>query len=115
MDKKRIIIGASIAIVLVFLMSVVPCSNIASLIVLSAICGVATWEFYTMLEAGGLTASKKWGTTCGLLFIAATWQYMNKFPEVHTFSGTYLPHDTLPLVCHACCRCLHLFPHPGLS
>lgn len=95
MDKKRIIIGASIAAVLVFLMSVVPSSNIICLIVLSAICGVATWEFYTMLEAGGLTASKKWGTACGVLFIAATWQYMNKFPDVTTLSGTNLPHDTL--------------------
>ncbi|QBG46284.1 hypothetical protein EGM51_02275 [Verrucomicrobia bacterium S94] len=95
MDKKRIIIGASIASVLVFLMSVVPSSHWVCLIVLSAVCGVATWEFYNMLEAGGLKASKKWGTVCGILFVAATWQYMNKYPDLTTLTGSYLPHDTL--------------------
>lgn len=94
MDKKRIIIGLSIAAVLVFLMSVVPSSNIACVLVLMAVCGVATWEFYNMLAAGGLRASKKWGTTCGLLFIAATWQYMNSDSWL-LFDTNRLPPDTM--------------------
>ena len=94
MDKKRIIIGLSIAIVLVFLMSVVPSSNIACLLVLMSVCGVATWEFYNLLAAGGLSASKKWGTACGLMFIAATWQYMNSDSWL-LFDTNRLPPDTM--------------------
>ena len=94
MDKKRIIIGASIAAVLVFLMSVVPSSNIACLLVLMGVCGVSTWEFYNLLDAGGLKASKKWGTTCGLIFIMATWQYMNSDSWL-LFDANRLPPDTM--------------------
>jgi len=94
MDKKRIIIGASIAAVLVFLMSVVPSSNIVCLLALMGVCGVSTWEFYNMLSAGGITASKKWGTTCGLIFIVATWQYMNSDSWL-LIDANRLPPDTM--------------------
>ncbi len=73
MDKKRIIIGASIALVLGVLMNIVPSGSVLCLLSLLAICGIGTWEFYNLLAAGGLKASKKWGTASGLVFVAATW------------------------------------------
>ncbi len=76
MDKKRIIIGLSIAAVLIVLFCVVPAQHWFGLIAMLAVGGLGTWEFYGLLEAGGMGASKKWGTFTGLVFIAATWFYM---------------------------------------
>ncbi len=76
MDKKRIIIGLSIAAVVVTLLCLVPAANPFCLIALLAACALGTWEFYGLLDAGGFSASKKLGTTCGLLFVGATWYYM---------------------------------------
>lgn len=94
MDKKRIIIGLSIATVLVILMSVVPSGSGACLLVLLAVGGMATWEFFNLLEAGGISASKKWGTTAGLVFVAATWFYMRDIKTVN-FVNQDLPPDTV--------------------
>ena len=35
--------------------------------------GFGTWEFYGLLNAGGITVSKKWGTASGLVLVASTW------------------------------------------
>lgn len=78
MDNKRTIIGLSIGIIVILLLSVVPAGNFLCLLALLAICGLGTWEFFGLLTAGGFTASKKWGTSAGLLFVAATWYYMLK-------------------------------------
>ncbi len=94
MDKKRIIIGLSIATVLVILLSVVPSGKLVCLITLLAIGGVATWEFFNLLTAGGLTASKKWGTAAGLVFVTATWFYMRDIKSVG-FMTQELPPDTV--------------------
>jgi len=94
MDKKRIIIGLSIATVLVVLLCIFPASHPACLIALLAIGGVATWEFFNMLTAGGLTASKKWGTTAGLVFVTATWIYMCD-TKSYRFLNQELPPDTI--------------------
>lgn len=93
MDKKRIIIGLSIATVLIILMCLVPSGNPICLIALLAICGVGTWEFFNLLSAGGLTASKKWGTTTGLVFVAATWFYMLESKKIMGFQT--FPPDTI--------------------
>ena len=93
MDKKRIIIGLSIATVLTILMCVVPAANVICLLALLAVCGVATWEFFNLLTAGGLTASKKWGTVSGMVLVTTTWFYMlesKKFSALQEF-----PPDTV--------------------
>ncbi len=76
MDKKRITIALGIGVVLITLFTTVPCSNLFGLLGLLLFTGFGTWEFYGLLEAGGMPVSKKWGTTSGLLFIVATWFYM---------------------------------------
>lgn len=93
MDKKRIITGASIAAVLIVLFCLVPAQHLFGLIAMAAICGIGTWEFYSLLEAGGLSASKKWGTTCGIILIAATWFYMLESKESQLVQD--FPPDTM--------------------
>ncbi len=89
MDKKRIIIGLSIATVLVTLFCIIPAGSLFCLAALLAVCGMGTWEFYRMLEKGGLSASKKVGTLSGLVFAGATWSYMLGFKD-------FLPSHRLP-------------------
>ncbi len=76
MDKKRIIIALCIAVVLVTLFTTVPCRNLFGLVGMLLFTGFGTWEFYGLLEAGGMPVSKKWGTASGLAFIVATWFHM---------------------------------------
>ncbi|MEN8255146.1 MAG: phosphatidate cytidylyltransferase [Verrucomicrobiota bacterium] len=76
MDKKRIIIALGIAIVLVSLFTTVPCNNLFGLLGMLLFTGLGTWEFYGLLEAGGMPTSKKWGTASGLVFIISTWFHM---------------------------------------
>jgi phosphatidate cytidylyltransferase len=76
MDKKRIIIALSIAAVLIPLFCLIPCSWPLGLIGMMLFAGVGTWEFYGLLNAGGINSSTKWGITSGLLFICATWYHM---------------------------------------
>ena len=73
MDKKRIILGLIIAVVLSSAMLLVPAGNIAVLLGLMAVCGLAMQEVYALMALGDLPASKKMGMTCGLLFVAMTW------------------------------------------
>jgi len=73
MDKKRIILGLIIAVVLCSAILLVPAGNIAVLLGLMIVCGLAMNEVYALMELGGLTASKKMGVTSGLLFVAMTW------------------------------------------
>jgi phosphatidate cytidylyltransferase len=93
MDKKRIIIGLSIATVLVLLFCLVPAKNPFGLIALLAVCGIGSWEFYNLLNAGGMPASKKWGTFSGLVLVAATWFYMMETKQP-SFLQDYPP-DTM--------------------
>ncbi|MBT8042454.1 MAG: phosphatidate cytidylyltransferase, partial [Pontiella sp.] len=76
MDKKRIIIALSIAAVLIPAFCLVPCRWPIGLIGMMLFAGVGTWEFYGLLHAGNVEASKKWGTASGLIFIIATWYHM---------------------------------------
>ena len=73
MDKKRIILGLAIAVVLCSAVLLVPAGNIAVLLGLMIICGLAMGEVYALMERADLSASKKMGMTCGLLFVAMTW------------------------------------------
>ncbi len=94
MDKKRITIGLSIATVLIILMCAVPSGNPVCLLALLAVCGMATWEFYNLLKAGGIVASRKWGTIAGLVFVSATWFYMKEVKDT-VFLTQQLPPDTV--------------------
>lgn len=76
MDKKRIIRALAIGAVLITLFTTVPCNYLWGLLGMMLFCGFATWEFFGLLEKGGISASKKWGTVSGLIFIAATWFHM---------------------------------------
>jgi phosphatidate cytidylyltransferase len=78
MDKKRIIIALCIGAVLVPLFTTVPCSNLFGLVGMLLFAGFGTWEFYGLLEAGGMPVSKKWGTASGLAFVASTWFHMTE-------------------------------------
>jgi phosphatidate cytidylyltransferase len=73
MDKKRIMLGLAIAVVLSVAVLLVPAGNIAVLIGLMLICGLAMREVYALMELGDLPASKRTGMICGLLFVAMTW------------------------------------------
>lgn len=78
MDNKRTIIGLIIGAIIILLLCLVPAGHISCLLVLLGMCGMGTWEFFGLLKAGGLPASKKWGTSVGLIFVTATWVYMLK-------------------------------------
>lgn len=73
MDKKRIVLGLSIAAVIMTLLFFVPAGNPVALLVLLAVCGLAMHEIYTLMAKGGMPASKKMGLTSGLIFVAMTW------------------------------------------
>jgi phosphatidate cytidylyltransferase len=73
MDKKRIMTGLIIAVVLSGAMLLVPAGNIAVLLGLIMICGLAMREVYALMQRADLLASEKTGITCGLLFVAMTW------------------------------------------
>ena len=73
MDKKRIFIALGIAAVLIPAFSLVPCRWPIGLIGMLLFAGVGTWEFYGLLNAGGVKTSTKWGIASGLVFVAATW------------------------------------------
>jgi len=93
MDRKRIIIGLSIAIVLTVLFCLVPAKSPFALLAILAVGGIGTWEFYTLLDAGGLSASRKWGTASGIVFMAATWFYMLESKELTPIRD--FPPDTM--------------------
>ena len=76
MDKKRIITGILIGLLITFLFFCIPAAHPLTIIFLLSICGLSHWEFYSLLQAGGLPASRKWGTTIGLIFCLSTWAYM---------------------------------------
>ena len=73
MDKKRIILGLSIAAVIMTSLFLVPAGNPVALLVLLAVCGLAMHEIYTLMAKGDMPASKKMGMTSGLIFVAMTW------------------------------------------
>lgn len=73
MDKKRIILGLVIAVVIISVMLFVPAGNPLSALVLLGICGLAMNEFYNMLALGDMPASKRGGMVSGLLFVFMTW------------------------------------------
>ena len=92
MDIKRIITGLLLALLIIVLFLNIPAGHPIALLILLAICGLALWEFYTLLIAGGLASSRKWGTAIGIIFCIATWLYMlNPIPSNHSI----LPSDTL--------------------
>ncbi len=85
MDKKRIILGLIIAVFLCSAIALVPAGNIAVLLVLMAVCGLAMHEVYALMAKGDLFASEKTGMVSGLLFVAMTW-LVAKYP-CSRFSG----------------------------
>jgi len=66
-------LGLAIAGVLSSAVLLVPAGNIAVLLGLMLICGLAMRETYALMERGDLPASKKMGMTSGLLFVGMTW------------------------------------------
>ncbi|MCK4563165.1 MAG: phosphatidate cytidylyltransferase [Verrucomicrobia bacterium] len=93
MDKKRIIIALCIAAVLIPAFCLVPSRWPIGLIGLLLFAGFGTWEFYGLLEAGGMPASKKWGTASGLVFVAATW--FNALGKHFTYDGFSISDNAL--------------------
>lgn len=76
MDKKRILIALCIAAVLIPAFCLVPCSWPIGLVGMLLFAGFGTWEFFGLLNAGGIKTSTKWGIGSGLVFVAATWFHM---------------------------------------
>ena len=92
MDIKRIITGLLLALLIIILFLNIPAGHPIALLILLAICGLSIWEFYTLLIAGGLASSRKWGTAIGLIFCISTWLYMlNPMPS----NQSIIPSDTL--------------------
>jgi phosphatidate cytidylyltransferase len=75
MDRKRIIIALCISAVLITAFCLVPSRWPIGLAVMLLVAGVGTWEFYGLLNAGGVKTSTKWGICSGLLFVTATWYH----------------------------------------
>ena len=73
MDKKRIVLGLSIAAVIITWMCLVPAGSPIALLVLLAVCGLAMHEIYALMAKGDMPASKKMGMISGLIFVAMTW------------------------------------------
>jgi len=73
MDKKRIIVGLSIAVVIIGAMLFLPAGHFSILLALLAVCGLAMNEFYELLRRGEMPACKHVGMVSGLLFVAMTW------------------------------------------
>lgn len=73
MDKKRTLLGLTLAVIISAAVLFVPAGNFAVLIGLLVICGLAMREMYALMELGDLPASKKTGIAGGLLFVAVTW------------------------------------------
>lgn len=73
MDKKRILLGLTIAAVLITLLLIVPAGNPAALVVFLAICALAMREIYALMAKGNMPASTGMGMTSGLVFVALTW------------------------------------------
>lgn len=73
MDKKRIMLGLAIAVVLSSAVLLVPAGHVAVLLGLMAVCGLAMHEVYVLMARGDLPASRKMGMTSGLVFVAMTW------------------------------------------
>ena len=73
MDKKRIILGLTIAAVIMSLLLFVPAGHPAALVVLLIVCGLAMREIYALMAMGNMPASKKMGMSSGLVFVALTW------------------------------------------
>jgi len=73
MDKKRVVLGLSLAVVIMTSILFVPAGHIVYLLVLLAVCGLAMNEFYNLLRLGEMPACKTAGMVTGLLFVAMTW------------------------------------------
>ncbi|RKX35368.1 MAG: hypothetical protein DRP64_19370 [Verrucomicrobia bacterium] len=93
MDKKRIIIALCIAAVLIPAFSLVPCSWPIGLVGMLLFAGVGTWEFYGLLNAGGVKTSTKWGIASGLVFVAATW--FNALGKHYSYDGFSISDNAL--------------------
>jgi phosphatidate cytidylyltransferase len=76
MDKKRILIALCIASILIPAFCLVPCSWPIGLIGMLLFAAVGTWEFFGLLNQGGVKTSTKWGIGSGLVFVGATWFHM---------------------------------------
>ncbi len=93
MDKKRIIIALGIAAVLIPAFSLVPCRWPVGLVGMLLFAGFGTWEFYGLLNAGGIKTSTKWGIFSGLVFVAATW--FNALGQHLTYDGFRISDNAL--------------------
>ncbi|MFC1467453.1 phosphatidate cytidylyltransferase [Verrucomicrobiota bacterium] len=72
-DKKRILIGITVAAILISLMCLIPAGNPITLALFLAVAGLGSNEFYNIIERDGLPSSRRWGIAHGLIFTAATW------------------------------------------
>jgi phosphatidate cytidylyltransferase len=93
MDKKRIIIALSISAVLIPALCLVPSRWPIGLAGMLMFAGIGTWEFYGLLNAGGVKTSTKWGIVSGLVFVAATWY--NALGKHFTYQGWSLSDSAL--------------------
>ncbi|MEI6892827.1 MAG: phosphatidate cytidylyltransferase [Pontiella sp.] len=94
MDKKRILIALSIGAVIIPAFSLIPCQWPLGLLGLLLFAGVGTWEFYGLLNAGGIKTSTKWGIGSGLIFVTATWfNALGKHPIA--YDGFHLSDNAL--------------------
>ena len=86
-DKKRIIIGISLASLITMLFFTISANNILCLIILASVCAIAIWEFYSLLIAGDVPSSKKLGTFLSIIFSIATWFYMIESKKITSISN----------------------------
>ncbi len=114
MDKKRIIIALSIAAVLIPAFCLVPCRWPIGLVGMLLFAGVGSWEFFGLLNAGGIKTSTKWGISSGLVFVAATW--FNSLGKHSTYTGFSVSDNALwcILLVVICANFFRILAYPNL-
>lgn len=73
MDKKRITIGLSLAVIIMSALLYVPSGNYIALLILLVLGGLAQGEVYGLMAQADMPSSKKLGMTTGLIYLVSTW------------------------------------------
>ena len=73
MDKKRITIGLSLAVIIMSAMFYVPAGSLIALLVLLVLGGLAQGEVYGLMAQADMPSSPKLGMATGLIYLVSTW------------------------------------------
>jgi len=100
MFAKRLISSLILWAILLAVLFFLP--PLASALLCCLVCMIALWEFYDMIERGGLKCTKMLGLLAGIILCAGTWWFSATQPEFTSqFEVLYLVCLMLGLFFHA--------------